>query len=182
MEGEQEREPLAGRILPTALTLFGEHGYHGTSMQRIADALGVTRAAFYYHYSSKQDLLRALAEPLVGGFEVLAERAEREGMDDDRLLAGYVDVLLLHQRVLRFVANDPAVQADADVGARLHRAYDRLTGARATGTVGPDRTVRAACALGAVSAGVISGGGSGDNRALILAAAHAALHAGVPTA
>jgi len=34
-------EPLAGRILPTALTLFGEHGYHGTSMQRIADALGV---------------------------------------------------------------------------------------------------------------------------------------------
>ena len=66
-------------------------------------------------------------------------------------------------------------------GRRPHRAYDRLTGALATGTVGPDRTVRAACALGTASAGVISGERSGDNRALILGAAQAALHAGVPT-
>ena len=31
MDWEQEREPLAGRILATALTLFGQHGYHATS-------------------------------------------------------------------------------------------------------------------------------------------------------
>jgi AcrR family transcriptional regulator len=53
-----EREPLAGRILPTALTLLGEHSYHGTSMPRIADALGVSGAAFYYHCAAKQELLR----------------------------------------------------------------------------------------------------------------------------
>ena len=41
-----ERDSLAGPIQPTALTQVGEHGYHGTSAQRIADALGVTRAAF----------------------------------------------------------------------------------------------------------------------------------------
>lgn len=176
-----EREPLAGRILPTALTLFGEHGYHGTSMQRIADALGVTRAAFYYHYSSKQDLLQVLAEPLVAAFEDLAERAEGGDDDEDALLAGYLDVLLAHERVLRFVANDPAVQADAEVGARLRGAYDRLLGVLATGGGGPDREVRAACALGAVSAGVVHGGGSAGNRALILAAARAAVHSSAAT-
>lgn len=174
-----ERDPLAGRILPTALTLFGEHGYHGTSMQRIADALGVTRAAFYYHYASKQDLLRALAEPLVADFEALADRAQSERHDAETVLAGYLDVLLAHGRVLRFVANDPAVQADTDVGVRLRRAYDRMTGAVAVTSAGADRDLRAACALGAISAGVIYGGGSADQRSLILAAAQAVLAAAV---
>lgn len=171
-----EREPLAGRILPTALTLFGEHGYHGTSMQRIAGALGVTRAAFYYHYASKQDLLRALAEPLVADFEALAHTTSH---DVDAMLAGYLDVLLAHERVLRFVANDPAVQADADVGARLRRAYERITGALADTTEGPDRDLRAACALGALSAGVIHGHGSTQQQPLILAAAQAVLASSV---
>lgn len=174
-----EREPLAGRILPTALTLFGEHGYHGTSMQRIADALGVTRAAFYYHYASKQDLLRALAEPLVAAFETLAGRAGEEHLDGDALLAGFAEVILDHQRVLRFVANDPAVQADADVGARLRRAYDHITAVLAARTPGPDRQLRAACALGAISAGVVQGGASASDVRLLLAAGRAALGSSV---
>jgi AcrR family transcriptional regulator len=177
-----EREPLAGRILPTALTLFGEHGYHGTSMQRIADALGVTRAAFYYHYASKQDLLRAIAEPLVAAFEDLAERSEGGRHDVDTVLAGYLDVILAHGRLMRFVANDAAVQADADVGVRLRSAFDRITGALAASTGGPDRDVRAACAIGAVTAGVTQGAGSVEHRPLILAAAHAALRSSVATA
>jgi AcrR family transcriptional regulator len=175
-----EREPLAGRILPTALTLFGEHGYHGTSMQRIADALGVTRAAFYYHYASKQDLLRALAEPLVAEFEALAERSERERHDVDTVLAGYLDVVLTHGRILRFVANDAAVQADADVGVRLRSSFERINHALAVSTDGPDPAVRAACALGAITGGVTQGSVSVSHRSLILAAAHAALACSVP--
>jgi AcrR family transcriptional regulator len=175
-----EREPLAGRILPTALTLFGEHGYHGTSMQRIADALGVTRAAFYYHYASKQDLLRALAEPLVAEFEILAERSAGQRHDVDTVLAGYLDVVLAHSRILRFVANDAAVQADADIGVRLRSSYERITGALAASADGPEPEVRAACALGAITAGVTEGRSSADHRSLILAAAHAALACSVP--
>lgn len=95
------------------------------------------------------------------------------------MLAGYLDVMLAHERVLRFVANDPAVQADADVGARLRRAYGRLSGSLAASTSGPDADVRAACALGAASAGVIHGGGLDDNRHLVLAAAQAALRSSV---
>ena len=171
-----EREPLAGRILPTALTLFGEHGYHGTSMQRIAEALGVSRAAFYYHYASKQELLRSLAEPLAA-FETLAEESERERHDADRVLAGYLDVIMAHARVLRFVANDPAVQADGEVGTRLRSAFDRITGALAA-VPGTDREIRAACAVGGVTAGV-HGGDVADHRPLILAAGHAALRSTV---
>src|SRR5687767_13932586 len=135
-------EPLADRILATALMLFGEHGYHGTSMQRLADALGVSRAAFYYHYRSKSDVLHAIAEPLLAAFEDLARRAASGEVDP---LEGYLDVAFGHQRLVRFVANDPAAQADGDIGTRLRAAYGQITGALAREVEGPDADARAAC-------------------------------------
>ena len=43
------------RILDEALRLFAQSGYMGTSMNDIADRLGVTKAALYKHYTSKQE-------------------------------------------------------------------------------------------------------------------------------
>jgi len=48
------------RILDVALDLFTEQGYDGTSLRQIAEQLGVTKAALYYHFESKGDILLAL--------------------------------------------------------------------------------------------------------------------------
>jgi len=48
------------RILDVALDLFTEQGYDGTSLRQIAEQLGVTKAAIYYHFESKEDILMAL--------------------------------------------------------------------------------------------------------------------------
>jgi AcrR family transcriptional regulator len=48
------------RILDVALDLFTEQGYDGTSLRQIAERLGVTKAALYYHFESKEDILLAL--------------------------------------------------------------------------------------------------------------------------
>jgi AcrR family transcriptional regulator len=48
------------RILEVALDLFTEQGYDGTSLRQIAEQLGVTKAALYYHFESKEDILMAL--------------------------------------------------------------------------------------------------------------------------
>ena len=48
------------RILDVALELFIEQGYDGTSLRQISERLGVTKAALYYHFASKEDLLLAL--------------------------------------------------------------------------------------------------------------------------
>lgn len=45
------------RILETALGLFARSGYLGTSMNDIANQLGITKAALYKHYASKQEIL-----------------------------------------------------------------------------------------------------------------------------
>jgi AcrR family transcriptional regulator len=48
------------RILDVALDLFTEQGYDGTSLRQIAERLGITKAAIYYHFESKEDILMAL--------------------------------------------------------------------------------------------------------------------------
>src|SRR4051812_13274929 len=48
------------RILDVALALFAEKGYDATSMREIAEQLGITKAALYYHFDSKADIVRAM--------------------------------------------------------------------------------------------------------------------------
>lgn len=48
------------RILDVALDLFVEQGFDGTSLRQIAEALGITKAALYYYFASKDDILVAL--------------------------------------------------------------------------------------------------------------------------
>lgn len=52
------------RILEEALKLFAQSGYMGTSMNDIATNLGVTKAALYKHYKSKQEILDSIVEKM----------------------------------------------------------------------------------------------------------------------
>lgn len=52
------------RILDEALKLFAQSGYVGTSMNDIADRMGVTKAALYKHYKSKQEILDSIVEKM----------------------------------------------------------------------------------------------------------------------
>ena len=60
------RLPAAGRrrqLLGVALDIFGERGFHATSMNDLAEAAGVTKPVLYQHFSSKRELfLELLAE------------------------------------------------------------------------------------------------------------------------
>lgn len=55
-----------------ALRLFSEQGYEATSMRQIAEELGFTKAALYYHFNSKEDIVRALLESMRGEVSGLA--------------------------------------------------------------------------------------------------------------
>ena len=48
-----------------ALELFAEQGYEKTSLREIAERLGVTKAALYYHFKSKEDIVRSFTEDYV---------------------------------------------------------------------------------------------------------------------
>ena len=57
-------------ILDCALPIFGEHGFHDTSMNDIANAAGITKPVIYQHFASKRDLYSALITEL--GEEMIA--------------------------------------------------------------------------------------------------------------
>jgi AcrR family transcriptional regulator len=77
-----------GEILEVAAELFTEKGYEATSLREIAERLGITQAALYYHVRSKDDILRALFEPMG---DVLVELVER--LEAARDLDGWADAL-----------------------------------------------------------------------------------------
>ena len=75
MEGETRE-----RILQTALALFAEKGYAGTSMSDIAGVLGLSKAALYRHYESKQ----AILDSIVARMEARdREQAQQSGVPED---------------------------------------------------------------------------------------------------
>lgn len=59
---DARRTDTRERIVTTASGLFAERGYAGTSIRDISEALGVTKAALYYHFASKDDILRAIVD------------------------------------------------------------------------------------------------------------------------
>ena len=67
------------RILETALELFAQKGYLGTSMNDIAGKLGLTKAALYKHYTSKQEILDRIIDRMN---EMDYERAEAYEMPE----------------------------------------------------------------------------------------------------
>lgn len=70
------------RIMETALELFAEKGYLGTSMNDIAKQLGFTKAALYKHYASKQEILDRIVERMN---EMDYERAKQFEMPEGNL-------------------------------------------------------------------------------------------------
>jgi AcrR family transcriptional regulator len=58
----QRRTAREDQLLETATRLFKERGYHNTSMQELADALGMKKGSLYYYIESKEELLRRLLE------------------------------------------------------------------------------------------------------------------------
>ena len=78
------------RILETALELFAQNGYLGTSMNDIAQRLGFTKAALYKHYTSKQEILDSIVERMNQMDYARAESYEMPETEPDGFAEAYL--------------------------------------------------------------------------------------------
>ena len=88
-------------LLNTALTLFYEHGYHATGVDRIIEVSGVTKATLYNHFKSKDELLLAALRRRDESFRnQLMKRCGKKGLSPRARLLAVFDVLqdFIHQR------------------------------------------------------------------------------------
>jgi len=146
------------RILDVALQLFNEQGYESTSLREIADRLDVTKAALYYHFARKEDILlelhlrlHALGRDILDDLDRLDEReivaAWPRLIDEfiDRLLANG-DLFRLHQRNQRAfeqLADNERHQAENE---DLEQRFRRFL---ANPAIALEDRVRMSCSIGA---------------------------------
>jgi AcrR family transcriptional regulator len=176
-------EDTRARVLQAALELFAERGFAATSTRELSERLGFTKAALYYYFRTKDDLLAALIEPgleqltnLITQTPVRASAAARRDV-----LAAYIDLNTSHVDLLRVLTQDPSVArrpASVTHAALEERMLQLLAGHEA-----PDLTeqIRARAALAAIRGALVHTAPDGDPvivRAAILAAACGAL--GIP--
>lgn len=149
MPSKAERTRAA--ILQVALERFSERGYDGTRLSDIADQLGLTRAALYYHFRSKDDLLVALVEPYLDAIDALVSGAAAPLSPAERrcLIQALADLLVRDIHLLRWIDRDPAVRVHPRLGGRRAAQDDAIR--RLLAPTDDDRgLVQAAAALGAL--------------------------------
>jgi AcrR family transcriptional regulator len=135
------------RIRAAARQLFAEKGVQRTSLQDIAAKLGITKPALYYHFASREELVRSIISPFIDESEAFIRRYETAGRFDRRvLLEEYFDLQYGYRDDLAFVLTE--VSAWADLVQTVIGWRQRLT----TLLVGPNpslsRAARAAMVLG----------------------------------
>lgn len=90
-----QRAATRAGILQVAAEEFEAHGYVGASLSDIAERLGLTKGALYFHYPSKGDIARAIVSDYFNSWEPLVTAAEARGngpLEAIRWLTGQVAV------------------------------------------------------------------------------------------
>ena len=128
------------------MELFRAQGYDATSLRQIAERLNITKAALYYHFPAKEDLVLAIAQKYIDG---LREIVARDDEGPEAWLDGYVALMLDVHDAIAFLAHDPG--AWRHVGRDAAELYDKLQFGIAGRTGKVADHVRAGCALGAIN-------------------------------
>ena len=129
--GEFPRGGTRERIQEIALELFAEQGYEKTSLREIAERLGVTKAALYYHFKSKEDIVRSFVEDYRAELEqVIAWGASQPRTPESRaeILARYAGIVSEQLAVIRFMEQNQAAMHTlmSDSGARKKMFRDQF--------------------------------------------------------
>ncbi len=124
------RRDTRSQAQQVALELFAEQGYEKTSLREIAERLGVTKAALYYHFKSKEDIVHSLTDDYFAEIDALLDWAKEQPRTDEsrrEILDRYVGIVLGRGEVFRFLEqNRAAVQAMEAAKDRFARFRGRL--------------------------------------------------------
>jgi AcrR family transcriptional regulator len=128
----EDRNSLATHkcILEAAQRLFAAHGYHGASIRDIVQACGVSNAALYYHFGSKQNLYAEVLRSYISALiEHLQETDPGEGSCRSRLsrvAIAYARVILQSENLLQTLLRDAAHFDPEDIARLLPDLSDQI--------------------------------------------------------
>jgi len=146
------------RIIEAALVLFAEHGIGGTSLQMIADAIGVTKAAVYHQYNTKDEIILAVAQIVLARLEAAVTVAEVERSRSrarELLIAEMIDLAVERRRMAGILQRDPVMLRFLENHAPFRRVMARVNRLLMGGASNPQARVQAATLAAAIAGAVI---------------------------
>ncbi|GGW61053.1 TetR family transcriptional regulator [Streptomyces lucensis JCM 4490] len=127
---QQRRGNTRQRIQDVALELFAEQGYEKTSLREIAERLDVTKAALYYHFKTKEEIIVSLFEDLTKPIEDLIEWGRQQPPTletKQELVRRYSEALAGAEPLFRFMQENQATVRELRIGDSFK---DRMRGLR----------------------------------------------------
>lgn len=163
------------RIQEVALELFVEQGYEKTSLREIAEVLDVTKAALYYHFKTKEDLLVSIVTDLTRPMDELIEWGAAQPRTPETKIAvlhRYSAALATAEPIFRFMQENQAALRELRTGEHFKNRMLKLAELMIEPGSSPVDQVRAYTALFTMHAGAFAlkqlDGGPEEKRAAIL--------------
>jgi AcrR family transcriptional regulator len=146
------------RVIDAALDLFAEHGISGTSLQMIADAIGVTKAAVYHQYNTKDEIVLAVAQVVLARLDAAVTAAEAErsrARARDVLIGKMIDLAVERRRVASVLQRDPIMLRFLDEHEPFRQVMVRVNRVLMGGASDPGARVQAGVLATAIAGAVI---------------------------
>ncbi|MGW7330723.1 TetR/AcrR family transcriptional regulator [Streptomyces sp. NPDC054840] len=121
---QRRRGDTRQRIQDVALELFAEQGYEKTSLREIAERLEVTKAALYYHFKTKEDIIISLFEDLTRPIDELitwAEGQPRTLETKREVLRRYSEAMAGGAVLYRFMQENQATTRELSIGETVKK-------------------------------------------------------------
>jgi AcrR family transcriptional regulator len=147
------------RIQDVALTLFAEHGYEKTSLREIAEHLDVTKAALYYHFKTKEDILISVVDDLgkpVDDLIVWAQAQPRTLATKQEILRRYSEALWGAAQLFRFMQENQAAIRELSIGETFKKKIGALNDLLKEPDFSMTAQVRSITALFSIHAGMFA--------------------------
>ncbi len=155
---EASYSPAKTRIVDAALALFAEHGVGGTSLQMIADTIGVTKAAVYHQYNTKDEIVLAVAQVVLARLESAATLAEAErsrARAREVLIGAMVDLAVERRQLASVLQRDPVMLRFLQEHEPFRQVMARVNRLLMGGASGAPARVRAAILAAAIAGAVV---------------------------
>lgn len=157
------------QILDVALELFTENGYDKTSLRDIAERLGTSKAALYYYFQRKEDILLELHLRLHElSHDALQELANLESWQAradawPRLIDEFIAKVADHRELILLHTRNPSALKQLEYNERHQTENETIEQQVRELLTNPevplDQRVRMACSLGAVLSSLVDAGG-----------------------
>jgi AcrR family transcriptional regulator len=152
------RRAAQTRIVTAALALFARHGVGGTSLQMIADEVGVTKAAVYHQFKTKEEIVVAAGEAELVKLAAVIDTAESERSPKrarDALVAGIVDLAVDRRHTVGSLLSDPVAAAYFADQPMFRDVMHRLRSLLIGDDASPEARIRTATLIAAISGAVL---------------------------